>query len=30
MVASCGDPKSTLDSLNGTFGNLLEQQGVAG
>ncbi|HZE50955.1 MAG TPA: sugar ABC transporter substrate-binding protein [Jatrophihabitantaceae bacterium] len=30
MVASCGDPKSTLDSLNGTFQNLLKQQGVAG
>ena len=30
MVASCGDPKSTLDGLNGKFQDLLKQQGVSG
>jgi multiple sugar transport system substrate-binding protein len=30
LVSTCGDPKSTLDELFGTFQNLLEKQGVSG
>jgi multiple sugar transport system substrate-binding protein len=29
LLASCGDPKAALDSLNGKLNSLLKQQGVA-